>query len=219
MNIYVHKDGLNYGPHPRSTQEYLQQGSFPYRIKLATTDKLDPRRSVPGMTRHKAPRKPESPPTKSKQFHNPSTAQVPANRFQRKKTSGRKRLFTGQSGKLDYRNHRALLVDFSGDDETKEAETQLADANKSRLDTSEEISSDDSESASNTPSIQDTPLIERIPSDAGAVLLIRINDLLEKGRKISPPCPPELPPMAGKAIDDQRHWVGPRTSPDSYCCN
>jgi hypothetical protein len=27
-----------------------------------------------------------------------------------------------------------------------------------------------------------TPLIERIPSDAGAVILIRVNDLLEKGR-------------------------------------
>ena len=95
-------------------------------------------------------------------------------------------------------------MDFSGDDETKEAETQLADANKEvEPDTSEEISSDDSESASNTPSIPDTPLIERIPSDAGAVLLIRINDLLEKGRKdITSLLPPELPPMAGKAIDD-----------------
>ena len=44
-----------------------------------------------------------------------------------------------------------------------------------------------------------TCLIERVPADAGAVILIRVNDLLEKGREdIAALLPPGLPPMVGK---------------------
>ena len=165
--------------------------------------KLDPRRSVTwddSGTKLTANQNPA--PTKSKTVQtNPSTAQnyqqtAPSG----KKTSGRKRLYLyGAIGV----NLIIVIIGlcwwiFSGDDETKEEETQLADANKEvEPDTSEKISSDDSESASNTPSIPDTPLIERIPSDAGAVLLIRINDLLEKDEKISPPCPSRIATNGG----------------------
>ncbi len=46
-------------------------------------------------------------------------------------------------------------------------------------------------------------LIERVPSDTGAVIFVRVNDLLEKGREdIAALLPPGLPPMVGKALED-----------------
>ena len=211
MNIYVHKDGTNYGPYTLDQlKEYLQQGSFSLQDQACHDGQnWIPVAQLPGMTpAQSSPQNQNPAPTKSKTVQtNPSTAQSSQQTASSgKKTSGRKRLYLyGAIGV----NLIIVIIGlcwwiFSGDDETKEPETQLADANKEvEPDTSEEISSDDSESASNTPSIPDTPLIERIPSDAGAVLLIRINDLLEKGRKdITSLLPPELPPMAGKAIDD-----------------
>ena len=47
------------------------------------------------------------------------------------------------------------------------------------------------------------PLIERIPADAGAVILIKVNELLEKGREdIAALLPPGLPPIVDKALKD-----------------
>ena len=46
--------------------------------------------------------------------------------------------------------------------------------------------------SSSGPSIS---LLERIPSDSGAVIMVRVNDILEKGREdIAALLPPELPP-------------------------
>ena len=47
------------------------------------------------------------------------------------------------------------------------------------------------------------PSSKEFPADAGAVILIRVNDLLEKGREdIAALLPPGLPPMVGKALED-----------------
>ena len=95
---------------------------------------------------------------------------------------------------------------FSGDDEAKDKENLVADSDET---TNDEPSSDEELSvetpASSAPSTKSAniPLIERVPSDAGAVILIRVNDLLNKGREdIAALLPPGLPPMVGKALED-----------------
>ena len=90
---------------------------------------------------------------------------------------------------------------FSGDDETKDKEKLIADSNEPSggENSSKEISTATAPSAK-SPNIS---LIERVPADAGAVILIRVNDLLEKGRDdIAALLPPGLPPMVGKVLED-----------------
>ena len=95
---------------------------------------------------------------------------------------------------------------FSGDDEAKDKENLVADSDET---TDNEPSSDEEPSvetpASSAPSTKSAniPLIERVPADAGAVILIKVNDLLEKGREdIAALLPLGLPPMVGKALED-----------------
>ena len=94
---------------------------------------------------------------------------------------------------------------FSGDDEAKDKENLVADSDET---TDNEPSSDEEVNPKNTSVTPSTKksnisLIERVPADAGAVILIRVNDLLEKGREdIAALLPPGLPPMVGKALED-----------------
>ena len=103
-----------------------------------------------------------------------------------------------------------LWIYISEDEKTKEKETLVADgANQEEEEEEEEESStkeSDNEDVAPTPPAStgtSIPLIERIPADTGAVILVRVNDLLDKGRDdISALLPPGLPPMVGKALQD-----------------
>ena len=103
-------------------------------------------------------------------------------------------------------HHRSLNFYFSGDEDTKEQEELAPEsdqAQEEKLTSSAKSTSDTPIPEADTPTRPNIPLIKRIPSDAGAVLLIRINNLLEKGRKeMASLLPPDLPPMAGKALKD-----------------
>jgi hypothetical protein len=98
-----------------------------------------------------------------------------------------------------------LIVYLLGDDEengdqvvNNETESEQAEASSSQESDESDKNLKSSESSNNN-----TPLIERIPSDAGAVILIRVNDLLEKGRDdIAALLPPGLPPMVAKALEN-----------------
>ena len=83
-------------------------------------------------------------------------------------------------------HHRSLTFYFSGDEDTKEQEELAPEADQAKeekLTSSAKSASDTPIPEADTPTRPNIPLIQRIPSDAGAVLLIRINNLLEKGRE------------------------------------
>ena len=96
------------------------------------------------------------------------------------------------------------FIFFSGDDEEVKEDELIADSGDSTQENSssekEEESTPAPATSSSGPSIS---LLERIPSDSGAVIMVRVNDILEKGREdIAALLPPELPPMVGKALED-----------------
>ena len=226
MNIYVHKDGTQYGPYSlEQLQQYLQQGSFTLQdqachdgqnwvtiaqvpgVAQATTP---PSETAAQQAQTVAPKQSVAKKTvaaKTKQTAATSN-QAGQQKAQKSGKGGSKVLFiagglvillVGLIGGLCY-------VLFSGDDEAKDKENLVADSDET---TNDEPSSDEELSvetpASSAPSTKSAniPLIERVPSDAGAVILIRVNDLLNKGREdIAALLPPGLPPMVGKALED-----------------
>ena len=226
MNIYVHKDGTQYGPYSlEQLQQYLQQGSFTLQDQACHDGQnWVTIAQVPGVAQATTP--PSE--TAAQQAQTVATKQAVAKKTVAAKTKqtaatsnqagqqktqksgkgGSKVLFiagglvillVGLIGGLCY-------VLFSGDDEAKDKENLVADSDET---TDNETSSDEEISeekpASSVPSTKSAniPLIERVPADAGAVILIRVNDLLEKGREdIAALLPPGLPPMVGKALED-----------------
>ena len=101
-----------------------------------------------------------------------------------------------------------LIILLSGDDEN--GENQVVEN-----DESSELRSEDDDSSTNSGSEnsgsagKNISLVERIPTDSGAVFFIRVNDLLEKGRDdIAALLPPGLPPMVGKALENPAFRVG-----------
>ena len=100
---------------------------------------------------------------------------------------------------------QCIFLFLLGDDEengdqvvNNETESEQAEASSSQA--SDEPPKEPKNSGSSNNNI---PLIERIPSDAGAVILIRVNDLLQKGRDdIAALLPPGLPPMVAKALEN-----------------
>ena len=226
MNIYVHKDGTQYGPYTlEQLQQYLQQGSFTLQDQACHDGQnWVTIAQVPGIAQAATP--PSQPAAQQAQTVTPKQAaakkavaaktkhtaaasnQAGQQKTQKSGKGGSKVLFiagglvillVGLIGGLCY-------VLFSGDDEAKDKENLVADSDET---TDNETSSDEEISeekpASSVPSTKSAniPLIERVPADAGAVILIRVNDLLEKGREdIAALLPPGLPPMVGKALED-----------------
>ena len=227
MNIYIHKEGTNYGPYSiEQVKEYVQQGSFTLQDNACHDGQnWIPVAQLPGM----APVSPSPPPQSSNaptqsapQKEKPtegksktvetiqSTASTAQNSEQAgtesKKSGGSKKwiLFSGIGAAAIIAITGICWWIFSGDEEINEKENQVAD-----IDTAEEESylpdetvSEDSTANSETVSLPSTPLIERIPSEAGAVILVRIDHLLEKGREdIAALFSPGLP-MVVKAFED-----------------
>ncbi len=213
MNIFVHKDGTQYGPYSiEQVQQYIQQGAFTLQDQACHDGQnWVPLSQVPGLTQPataqpvaqqpQAQVAPNAGNTQSKFNQATSQAQPTPG-----KGSNKKLIIWGSVGAV------ALIVMvvsvlflFSGDDEENgdqvvNNETESEQAEKSSSQASVEPQKEPKNSGSSNNNI---PLIERIPSDAGAVILIRVNDLLQKGRDdIAALLPPGLPPMVAKALEN-----------------
>ena len=213
MNIYVHKDGTQYGPYTiEQVQQYIQQGAFTLQDQACHDGQNWVLLSqVPGLSQP-ASVQPVSQQPQAQVAPNAGNAQNKFNQATSQaqptpgKGSNKKLIIWGSVGAV------ALIVMigsviflFSGDDEENgdqvvNNETESEQAEKSSSQASDEPQKEPKNSGSSNNNI---PLIERIPSDAGAVILIRVNDLLQKGRDdIAALLPPGLPPMVAKALEN-----------------
>ena len=231
MNIYVHKDGTQYGPYTlEQLQQYIQQGSFTLQDQachdgqnwvtiaqvpgigssVANQSQAAAQPQAQSATPQQATSKRKTVSAQTKQAAQTS-AQSSQQAAQGSGKGGAKiLLLVGGLIILLIGLSAGLWIYLSEDEKTKEKEKIVADgANQEEEEEEEEESStkeSDNEDVAPTPPAStgtSIPLIERIPADTGAVILVRVNDLLDKGRDdISALLPPGLPPMVGKALEN-----------------
>ena len=224
MNIYVHKDGTQYGPYTlEQLQEYIQQGSFTLQ-DLACHDGQNwvPVAQVPGIalaaTSPAQPAaQPKAPAKASAAKKKTSTAQakqVTASAAQPSQQTTAKTAKSGGSKKWIIFGGIGVAVVaiiagvcfaiFSGGDEPEDKEVAGSnDATKEDAISDEDENTEESTTSPTATTQPNIALVDRIPSDAGGVIFIRLNDLLDKGRDdIKALLPPGLPPLVGKALED-----------------
>ena len=227
MNIYVHKDGTQYGPYTlEQLQQYIQQGSFTLQDQachdgqnwvtiaqvpgigssVANQSQAAAQPQAQSATPQQATSKRKTVSAQTKQAAQTS-AQSSQQAAQGSGKGGAKiLLLVGGLIILLIGLSVGLYFILSEDEKTKEKETLVADgANQEEEEESTTKESDNEDVAPTPPASTGTsiPLIERIPADTGAVILVRVNDLLDKGRDdISALLPPGFPPMVGKALQD-----------------
>ena len=212
MNIYVHKDGTQYGPYsPEQIQQYIQQGAFTLQDQACYDGQnWVPLAQVPGLSQP-ATAQPVAQQPQAQVAPNAGNAQSKFNQATSQaqptpgKSSNKKLIIWGSIGAVAL----ILIIGsviflFSGDDEENGDQVVNNETESEQAEVSSSQESDVTQKEQkNSGSTNNTPLIERIPSDAGAVFLIRVNDLLEKGRvDIAALLTPGLPPLVGKALAD-----------------
>ena len=203
MNIYVHKDGTQYGPYSlEQIQQYIQQGTFTLQ-DLACHDGQNwvSLSQLPGLSAQPSvqPQQPQQAPQTGGNAQSKFDQSSAATTSGGSKNGKKKLIIWGSVGAVALLALIFILIftlsGTSTDEDNQIAESDSETENSER----EEKSAEPAELDSNN----NIPLIERIPSDAGAVILIEVNELLEKGRKdIATLLPPGLPPMVGKALKD-----------------
>ena len=210
MNIYVHKDGTQYGPYSiEQVQQYIQQGAFTLQDQACHDGQnWVPLSQVPGLTQ---PATAQPVAQQPQQVHAKQTASNTQNQFNQTKAStakgsGKKVLIFASIGAVTLISLVVVLIVYLlGDDEENGDQVVNNETESEQAETSSSQASDEpkKEPKNSGSSNNNIPLIERIPSDAGAVILIRVNDLLEKGRDdIKALLPPGLPPMIAKALEN-----------------
>ena len=214
MNIYIHKDGTQYGPYTlEQLQEYVQQGSFTME-DLACHDGQNwiPVAQIPGIaSASTSPAQPAAQPqatTKASVAKKKTSTAQPTQQasVQSAKSGGSKKwiLFGGIGVAVVAIIAGACFAIFSGGDETEDKE--IAGSNDTTKEDTTSDEDENTEESTTSPTAATQPniaLVDRIPSDAGGVIFIRLNDLLDKGREdIKALLPPGLPPMVGKALED-----------------
>ena len=212
MNIYVYKEGTQYGPYTLELlQQYIQQGSFTLQ-DLACHDGQSwvPVAQVPGIAPAATrPAQPAAQPNASakasatkKKTATARAKQATASAAQPSQQTSAKTAKSGGSKKWIIFGGVGVAVVaiiagvciavFSAGDQPEDKE--IVGGN--------DVTRDDATSPSASTQTK-IALIDRISSDAGAVILIRLNDILDKGReKIKGLLPPGLPPMVGNALED-----------------
>ena len=230
MNIYVHKDGTQYGPYTlEQLQQYIQQGSFTLQDQACYDGQnWVTIAQVPGIAssvanQSQAATQPQAQ-TATPQQATGKRKTVSAQTKQAAQTSDQSSQQVSQdSGKggtkilllvgglviLLIGLSAGLWIYLSEDKKTDEKEKIVADgADREEEGKEEESTTNESEKENVGPispssTGKSIPLIDRIPSDTGAVILVGVNDLLDKGRDdISALLPPGLPPMVSKALED-----------------
>ena len=210
MNIYVHKDGTQYGPYSiEQVQQYIQQGAFTLQDQACHDGQnWVPLSQVPGLTQ---PATAQPVAQQPQQVHAKQTASNTQNQFNQTKAStakgsGKKVLIFASIGAVTLISLVVVLIVYLlGDDEENGDQVVNNETESEQAETSSSQASDEpqKEPKNSGSSNNNIPLIERIPSDAGAVILIRVNDLLQKGRDdIKALLPPGLPPMVAKALEN-----------------
>ena len=211
MNIYVHKDGTQYGPYTlEQLQQYIQQGAFNLQDQACHDGQnWVPLSQVPGLSQPAAAQTPTQQPQQSHATQAVGNAQ---NQFNQTKVSsakggGKKVLIFASIGGVTLISLVVILIVYLlGDDDDKNGDQIVKNETQSEqteTNSNQESDKSDKEQKNSGSTNNNTPLIERIPSDSGAVFFIRVNDLLEKGRDdIAALLPPGLPPMVGKALEN-----------------
>ena len=210
MNIYVHKDGTQYGPYTiEQVLQYIQQGAFTLQDQACHDGQnWVPLSQVPGLSKPASAQTVSQEPQQAHANQGVVNTQNQLNQTQASsaKGSGKKVLIFASIGAVTLISLVVVLIFYLlGDDEENgdqivNNETESEQAEKSSSQASDEPPKEPKNSGSSNNNI---PLIERIPSDAGAVVLIRVNDLLQKGRDdIAALLPPGLPPMVAKALEN-----------------
>ena len=220
MNIYVHKDGSQYGPYTlEQLQEYIQQGSFTMEDQACHDGQnWVPVAQVPGISQSAATAQPATQPQaqantapakkKTTAVQAKQTAASAAKSAQKTsaKPAGSKKwiIFGGIGVAVVALIAGVCFAIFSGGDESEgNLVTDSEDTSKKEATSDDEVNTEEpSVTPANEPK-STISLIERVPSDTGAVIFVRVNDLLEKGRDgIAALLPKGLPPMVGKALED-----------------
>lgn len=213
MNIYIHKDGQQYGPFTLDQlREYVSQGSFSQE-DLACYDGQNwvAIAQIPGFAQTQPVAAPGQPVAQST-----SPRQTPIKKTARQTQVGPQ---TGNVQQVDKGNKKKLIIwgsvgalvlitlivsciiIFSGDDDDKTDEEVAGDKSQSESDETSATDSTTSEEGNAQSDKIDIPLIARIPSDAGAVIFLRIDDILSKGEEgILALLPEGVPPMIGNVI-------------------
>tara|TARA_B100000035_G_scaffold131448_1_gene111719 strand:- start:2853 stop:5012 length:2160 start_codon:yes stop_codon:yes gene_type:complete len=224
MNIYIHKDGTQYGPYTlEQLQEYIQQGSFTLQdlachdgqnwvpvgevpgIAPAATSPAQPAAQAKGRAKASAAKK-KTATAQAKQTTTSAAQPTQQAAAKTAKSGGSKKwiIFGGVGVAVVAIIAGVCIAIFSGGDEPEDKEIAGSNDITKEEATSEEDENTEESTTSPTAATQpNIALIDRIPSDAGGVIFIRLNDLLDKGRDdIKALLPPGLPPMVGKALED-----------------
>jgi len=186
MNIYIHKDGQQYGPYTTvQLREYITQGSFSLEDQACHDGQnWVPLSQVPGLSQPAAAQPPTQQPQQSHATQAVGNAQ---NQFNQTKASAAKGggkkvlIFASIGGVTLISLIIALIVYLLGDDDKKGDQVVNSETESEQTKARSNQESDKNLKSSGSTS-NNIPLIERIPSDAGAVIFVRVNDLLEKGR-------------------------------------
>lgn len=214
MNIFIHRDGTQYGPYTlEQLQQYVQQGSFSLQ-DLACYDGQNwvSVGQVPGIGQPATSAAPATPSGPSKRTRSAEKKSIPQQgQAQTQSTAKPPKggfrkiiLWGGIGGILTVIIAVVCVLIFSGNDEEEKTGEIAQEQKESSSEVSpSETKAEESAPSSSSATMLSVPMIDRIPSDAGAVILVQINDLLAKGEKDIPALlPPGLPPMVGKAFKD-----------------
>ena len=184
MNIYVHKDGTQYGPYTlEQLQQYLQKGSFTVQDQACYDGQnWVTVAQIPGISQAATPQAASPARSKKKIIIWSSIAVVAL-----------AAIIT------------TLLIIFTGEETEGQEEGKSEFEGKQTESGTEGNNPDD---LAGTPAPEEKsppiiPLLSRIPADAGMVFLTRLDELLSKGGDdILSLLPPGIPPMVGNIIKD-----------------
>ena len=214
MNIFIHRDGTQYGPYTlEQLKQYVQQGSFSLQ-DLACYDGQNwvSVGQVPGIGQPATSAAPATPSGPSKSTRSAEKKSIPQQGQAQTQSTARPPkggfrkiiLWGGIGGILTVIIAVVCVLIFSGNDEEEKTGEIAQEQKESSSEVSpSETKAEESAPSSSSATMLSVPMIDRIPSDAGAVILVQINDLLAKGEKDIPALlPPGLPPIVGKALKD-----------------
>ena len=217
MNIYIHKDGTQYGPYTlQQLKEYIQQGSFTLQdLACHNGQSWVPVAQVPGIApAATSPAQPEAQATgqakasAAKKMTATASATQPSQQTSEKtaKSGGSKKwiIFGGIGVAVVAIIAGLYIAIFSVGDEPEDKEVAVSnDTTKEDATSDKDENTEESTTSSTADTQPNIGLVDRIPSDAGGVIFIRLNDLLNKGRDdIKALLPAGLPPMVGKVLED-----------------
>ena len=186
MNIYIHKDGTQYGPYTlEQLQQYIQKGSFTVQDQACYDGQnWVTVAQVPGISQAATPQaQPAGPQAKATQAApqgaKASTAQAASPARSKKKVIIWSSIAVFALAAII----TTLLIIFSGE-ETEGQDEGISELEGKQTESGTKESNPDELAGTLMPeekSLPSIPLLSRIPADAGMVFLTRLDDLLSKG--------------------------------------